>query len=163
MGSGLLREAVTSKRRSAVTLLRCLHVSASRVDALYRQLTLQFRDSSWWWAVVALLRRLLVAAVLVLVRDASVWTWLSFCNFSILAAHARLWPYARRRDNRAELLCLFSLALQTTLLSVWPPPIQSAALLSALLLALLVPLLPIAALTASLHFASCGGVLSHVQ
>ena len=136
-----------------------------RVDALYRQLTCQFQPTLWWWSVVVLLRRLLIAAVLVLVHDTSVWVWLSFCNFSILAAHARLWPYARRRDNRTELLCLFSLALQTTLLSAYPPPVHSAGLLSSLLLALLLPLVPLFAFTTSslLQLSSCSAVVSHVQ
>ena len=114
--------------------------------------------------MVVLLRRLLIAAVLVLVRDSSVWVWLSLCNFSFAVSHARLWPYARRRDNRAE-LCLFSLALQTTLLSVWPPSNHSAGLLASLLLCVLIPL---AALLASSvpslqAFASRGADALHVQ
>ena len=71
--------------------------------------------------------------------------WLSLCNFSVALVHARLWPYARRLDNEAEQLSLFSLALQTTLLSVWPPPIRSAGLLVSLLLALSAPLLVVVA------------------
>ena len=119
--------------------------TTSAVSALYLQLTLQFCERRWWWVVIVLLRRLLIASVLVLVRGESVWLWLSFCNFSILAAHARLLPYRRRRDNEAELLCLASLAMQTTLLAAQPPPVQSSALLALLLVALVLPLLSLVA------------------
>ncbi len=96
-----------------------------------------------------LLRRLLLAAVLVLVRSTSVWVWLSLCNSFILAAHARLLPYARRRDNEAELLTLSSLTLQTMTLAAFPPPVHSTGVLALLLTFLILPLLAIAVLAVS--------------
>jgi hypothetical protein len=110
-----------------------------------QQLVCIYRPSVWWWAVVVLLRRLLVAAVLVLVRSSTVWIWLTLCNSLILAGHAWVRPYKRPFDNAAEMLCLLSLTLQTALLSVWPPPVNSAALLSVLLCSVALPLLPLLA------------------
>ena len=118
-------------------------VSPTRQDVLLQQLVCMFQPRCWWYAPVLVGRRLLLALVLVLVVDPSVWAWLTLCNSAILALHAFTLPYRRRFDNHAELLCLSTLTLQTTLLSAYPPPITSAPLLAVLLALLLLSLAPL--------------------
>ena len=111
--------------------------------ALLLQLTAMFRSEHWWMASFVLVRRLLLVALLVSVRGPQVWIWLSMVNYCLLAMHLHLKPYERVMDNTLESLTLLSLSVQTTLLSVWPPPYLSVALFgvfNALVIAPLVPL-----------------------
>jgi hypothetical protein len=118
------------------------HVSPSRRAALLLQLCAAFRPQYWWMAPFALVRRLVLVALLVSVRGSDVWAWLTLVNYSTLAAHLKLEPYERKQDNALEALTLLSLSLQTTLLSVWPPPYLSPPVLTALNALIVGPLLP---------------------
>ena len=115
----------------------------SRQDSLLLQLLAMYRLQCWWMPPFVLLRRLLLVAVLVLDSSPSVWAWLTLINYCLLALHMQLQPYQRRRDNALETLTLLSLCVQTTLLSVWPPPFMSGALLAALNALIIGPLLPV--------------------
>jgi hypothetical protein len=114
----------------------------TRRQAALLQLCAPYRAGCWWMAPVSMLRRLVMAIMLVTIRSTSLWAWLASANTLFLALHLQLQPYERRRDNRFETLTLLSLGLQTTLLSVWPPPAMSRALFAALNALLLAPLLP---------------------
>ena len=115
-------------------------VQSARQHALL-QLCGMFRPRYWWMASFLLVRRLLLVALLVSIRSSHVWTWLSLVNCCLLAAHLQLQPYERHMDNTLESLTLLSLTVQTTLLSVWPPPYRSAALAGVLNTLLVAPLL----------------------
>ena len=133
------------RRRGTLKAVDSLSPAApiTHLDAAVVQLVSAFRGEVWWYSVFVLVRRLLLAGVLVAVRDSSVWVWLTFINYCVLAAHCHLRPYKRRADNQLELLCLLSLSVQTTLLSLWPPPIASSALLAVLLISVFIPALAV--------------------
>ena len=99
------------------------------------QLTAMYRPGCWWMASFALLRRLLCIALLTVVRSSAVWGWLALLSFSLLALHMHVQPYVRLRDNQ------LALAVQTSLLSMYPPPAISAALLVAFNVLVIGPLL----------------------
>ena len=105
-----------------------------------------------------------MAAVLVLVRSSAVW---SVAEPGQLC-HPRLSRAGCGRtsgafDNAAELLCLLSLSLQTGLLSVWPPPIDSRPLLSALLCYVAVPVLLLLAAPLLRHWLARQGASAAVK
>ena len=112
-------------------------------QALLLQLSAMYRLGQTWQAVLILVRRLLLVLLLVLLPDAAVWTWLTALNFCFLALHLHCLPYERVVDNSLETLSLLSLSLQTTLLSLWPPPFMSQPLYSALCALDVGPLLPL--------------------
>jgi hypothetical protein len=118
------------------------HQLTTRRTALLLQLTAMYRPQCWWMAAFLLLRRLCLLAVLTFVRSSVVWMWLTLLNYSFLALHLLVQPFDRRRDNDLETLMLFSLSVQTSLLSIWPPPYTSPALLSAFDSLVVGPLLP---------------------
>jgi hypothetical protein len=95
-------------------------------------------------ASAVLVRRLVLVTLLMLVRDSAVWIWLTLANNLALAIHLIVLPYERRRDNTLETVTLLSLSVQTTVLSAWPPPYLSAALLSVFNALVIGPLLPLA-------------------
>jgi hypothetical protein len=117
-------------------------------SALVRQLCCMFRPGCQWMAVFILIRRLLLLAVLLLVRNQSVWAWLTFAHHCALVLHLFIAPYKRAVDNRLETVVLFSLGMQTTLLSVWPPPYRDAAIVFWLYALMLRPLIPLLAVLA---------------
>jgi hypothetical protein len=94
-------------------------IAQSTKQALLLQLCAVFRARYWWMASFVLVRRLVLVALLVSVRSSSVWIWLSLVNQLALALHLKTEPFERPMDNSLESLTLLSLALQTTLLSVW--------------------------------------------
>ena len=110
--------------------------------AVYVQLTVMFRPSCWWMAPFLLARRLALVALLTSVRSSRVWLLLSALNYCLLSAHVQVQPYARSRDNALETLALLSLSVQTSLLSLYPPPYMSTALFTAFNALVLGPLLP---------------------
>ena len=135
---GSIEEAKTLQRQSGSSMV-------SHKQALLLQLTAMFRPQYWWMASFVLVRRLLLVALLVSVRGSDVWTWLSMVNFCLLALHVQLQPYERAVDNTLESLTLLSLSVQTTLLSVWPPPYLSRALFGVLNALVIAPLVPVIA------------------
>ena len=94
-------------------------------------------------ASYVLLRRLAIVAVLSLVHSRAMWSWLAALQWLLLAVHQLSQPYERRRDNQLETVTLLSLGLQSSLLSIYPPPFLSAALLSAFNALVLLPLTPL--------------------
>ena len=113
--------------------------------AVLVQLTLPFRPSCWWMAPFLLLRRLLLVSLLTWVRSSRVWSWLTLSSFCLLALHVQLQPYKRQRDNRLETATLLSLGVQCSLLSMYPPPFLSAALVGVFNVLVLGPMLSILA------------------
>ena len=119
--------------------------------AVVVQLTVMYRPGCWWMAAFVLLRRLLCIALLTVVRSSAVWSWLTLLGYSLLALHMQQQPYVRLRDNQLETLTLLSLSVQTSLLSLYPPPYLSPLLLAAFNALVIGPLLPplLSALNAS--------------
>jgi hypothetical protein len=118
-------------------------VRLSKRQSLLLQLTAMYRPTCWWMPSFILLRRLLLILVLTVVRSSAVWIWMTFLNYLFLALHQLVAPYERSRDNTLETLTLLSLSVQTTLLSAWPPPFLSPALLAAFNALVIGPLLPL--------------------
>jgi hypothetical protein len=106
------------------------------VAHLIRQLTSAYRPSCWFYPSVVLLRRFVMVALLVWLSGPRTWLWCTLVNWLLLLLHFRLQPFRHLRDNAAEAMTLLCLALQTTALSLWPPPTLTVPLL--LLLVLLV-------------------------
>ena len=121
----------------------------TRRRAVVLQLCAAYRRQHWWMPSFVLVRRLLLVSLLVFVRDSTVWTWLTLVNNCLLALHLKLEPYERRMDNTLEALTLLSLSVQTTLLSVWPAPNHSRALVGAFSTLVIAPLVPLAVATLS--------------
>ena len=110
--------------------------------AVVVQLTVMYRPGCWWMAAFVLLRRLLCIALLTVVRSSAVWSWLTLLGYSLLALHMQQQPYVRLRDNQLETLTLLSLSVQTSLLSLYPPPYLSPLLLAVFNALVIGPLLP---------------------
>ena len=108
---------------------------------LLLQWTAPVKAVYWWMAPFSLLRRLCVVLVLLLVTEDSVWVWVTLVNYLLLTLHVVTQPYERRSDNQLETVTLLSLAMQSTLLSAYPPPQMTALLFTALLLLVLAPML----------------------
>ena len=136
-------------------------VYLSMTQAMLLQLCAMFRPQYWWMASFVLLRRLLLVALLVSVRSSSVWIWLSMVNYLLLALHLKLEPYERPLDNHLESLTLLSLALQTTLLTAWPPPYLSRALFSVFNTLVIAPLAPIVVVMISNRWRMVRALMKH--
>ena len=119
---------------------RTRHLALSARDSFLLQWCSMYRPSCWFYSVVVLCRRMALVVPLVLWHDADVWAVMSMINFLFLALHLRLLPYERRQDNLFESAALLSLALQTTLLSLFPPPYLTAGLLVTFGLLVVAPL-----------------------
>ena len=142
---GTVAEAKQAQREGA-------GVTVSTRQAALLQLCAMYRPEHWWMAPFVLVRRLLLVALLVAVRGSAVWIWLSMANYCLLALHAHVQPYARRLDNTMESLTLLSLSVQTTLLSVWPPPYWSRELFGVLNSLVVAPLIPLLVVVLSAHW-----------
>ena len=118
-------------------------VPLSARSALLLQLTAMFRPGCWWMASFALVRRLVLILLLTVIRSEAVWGWLTLCNYLSLTVHMLLQPYERARDNSLETLCFLSITVQTTLLSIYPPPYMSPALIAAFNALVIGPMLPL--------------------
>ena len=131
--------------------LPVIMTAPSRESVLLLQLCGMYRESCWWMAVFALFRRLLLVAVLVSVRDATVWVWLTVVNCALLCVHLRVLPYVKRRDNQLECVNLIALVGQTTLLAVNTTSLPGSVIGALLVLAVG----PIVALCLSLLHEKC--------
>ena len=105
-------------------------------DAVILQLCAMCRSELWWYPAFMPLRRCVLALSLVMMPSSSVWSWVSMVNYLLLAVHLTLLPFERAEDNRLEAVCLASLGIQATVLSLSPPPVTSS--LQLLILAVLV-------------------------
>ena len=118
-------------------------------ETLLLQLCAMYLPQHWWMASFVLVRRLVLAALLVSIHSAQVWIWLTLVNYCLLALHVHVQPYERPVDNMFESLTLLALCVQTTLLSVWPPPyINQSAVLGAFHALVVAPLVPLVVLFA---------------
>ena len=115
----------------------------SSLEALTLQLTCMFRANCWWMAALIPLRRLALALVFVFAEGQSNAVGLTLVNFLLLAAHLQLPPYERAVDNQYETLCLLCLALQTTVLSLYPLPMALNGVMAGLIVLVVVPVVVI--------------------
>ena len=135
---GLLVEVKASQRELQGGHVRNRDIPA--LNAALLQLLAMYRVECWWQGVWRPVRRLWVVLVCTLCDGSEMWSWAAMALGLMLALHARVQPFERRRDNELELLCLTSLFVQAALLAAYPPPLTPRIVQAALQTLLLIPL-----------------------
>ena len=139
------RLAAARQRRLAASLSeneRAEQALQQRVShARYGLLYAAYRSSCWYWSCVLLLERAVLIFVFVFLPAPASFVWLTALNVGILSTHMMIAPYRRRGDNRLEAVLLTVLALQTAMLSLYPPSRLSSTLLTAITAVVVVPAL----------------------